>query len=99
MLLRRWITSLFSCEAEENIHAGETHKTGENAHAQGTERVCGKEGERGLLEGGREGIASGRDWWVGGLEGWWEGGREGWWERERGKGKSGVRRGKEKGGW
>ena len=30
-------------------------------------RVRGKEGERGLLEGGREGIASGRDCWVGGF--------------------------------
>ena len=46
---------------------GKMHKAGENTHAQRTERVRGKEGERGMLEGGKQGIASGRDSWVGGF--------------------------------
>ena len=60
---------------------GKTHKAGENTQAQPTERVRGKEGERGLLEGGKEGIASGRDSWVGGFlaVAWGEGGEYLFW--------------------
>ena len=53
MLLRRWMTSLFSCEAGDNIHAGE--------NAQSRRKHTGAADGEGSWEGGRERVAGGRE--------------------------------------